>query len=112
MNTRLRFAIGFSAILFMPITVFAVSGWTEYVPVTELTPTNQGRFLVKLKVSKNPSGCSNKEIFYRDNSGPGSEQMFLALLKALEAGKNVRVHVTGKCELNGYSEISSVTIVP
>ena len=112
MKIRLRSAKCLGALLSVPITAFAVSGWTDYVPVAELTPTTQGRFLVKLKVSENPSGCKNKEVFYRDYSGPGSEHVFNTLLKALESGKKVRVHVTGKCELNGYSEISSVTIVP
>ena len=112
MNLRLSYAICLGALLSVPITAYSVSGWTDYVPVAELTPSTQGRFLVKLKVSENPSGCKNKEIFYQDYSIPGSQQMFDTLLKALESGKKVRVHVTGKCELNGYSEISSVAIVP
>ena len=112
MKTRLRSAKYLAALLAVPITAFAVSGWTDYVPVAELTPTTQGRFLVKLNVSENPSGCRNKKVFYQDYSGPGADHMFETLLKALESGKKVRVHVTGKCELNGYSEISSVTIVP
>jgi hypothetical protein len=99
-------------LLFMPMTAVAVSGWTDYVPVEELTPTTHGRFLVKLKVSENPSSCQNKEIFYKDIYSPGSDQMFHALLEAVASGKKVRVYVTGKCELNGYSEISSVSIVP
>ena len=99
-------------LLFMPMTAVAVSGWTDYVPVAELTPTIHGRFLAKLKVSENPSSCQNKEIFYKDNYSLGSEQMYFALLKSVESGKKVRVYVTGRCELNGYSEISSVSIVP
>jgi len=38
--------------------------------------------------------------------------MYDALFKAAASGKKVRDYVTGKCELNGYSEISSVAIVP
>ena len=104
------FSIG--ALLFMPVTASAVSGWTDYAPVIELTPGNVGRFLVKLKVSENPSGCKDKMIFYQDYGVPGSEQMFHALLEAVASEKLVRVYVTGKCELNGYSEISSVSIIP
>jgi len=100
------------ALLFIPMVVFAVSGWTDYAPVIELTPTIHGRFLVKLKVPENPSGCKNKEIFYQDYSAPGSEQIFHALLEAVASEKMVRVYVTGKCGFNGYSEISSVGIVP
>ena len=112
MKIKLRFSSYLFALLSVPITAFAVAGWTDYVPVAELTPTIQGRFLVKLDVSKNPSGCKNKEVFYRDYNIPGAEQMYDALLKAVTSGKKVRVYVTGICDLNGYSEISSVAIVP
>lgn len=112
MKRRLRCATYLCVLLSVPLTAFAVAGWTDYVPVSELTPTIHGRFLVKLKVTENPSGCKNKEVFYRDYGIPGAEQMYDALLKAVAAGKKVRVYVTGRCELNGYSEISSVAIVP
>jgi hypothetical protein len=112
MKIRLRYATCIGALLFVPMIAFAVAGWTDYVPVAELTPTIHGRFLVKLKVSENPSGCKNKEVFYRDYDIPGSEQMYDALLKAVTSGKKVRVYVTGRCDLNGYSEISSVAIIP
>lgn len=95
----------------MPLTAIAASGWTEYVPVAELTPTIHGRFLVKLKNSKNPSGCKNEEIFYRDYDA-GSEHIFRVILEAVTSGKKIRVYVNGKCELNGYSEVTSVSIVP
>jgi len=100
------------AMLFVPMSVFAVAGWTDYVHVAELTPTIHGRYLVKLKITENPSGCKNKEVFYQDYNITGAVQMYEALLKAVVSDKKVRVYVTGKCDLNGYSEISSVTIVP
>ena len=112
MKVTFSFLACLGALLCIQSTAFADSGWTEYSPVSELTPTNQGRFLVKLRVSKNPSQCTNNEIFYRDYGATGSEQMFRVLLEALASGKRVRVYVTGRCELNGYSEISSVSIVP
>jgi hypothetical protein len=112
MKKRLRYQTYLGAFLSIPIIAFAVSGWTDYVPVTELTPTIHGRFLVKLKVTENPSGCKNKEVFYRDYGIPGAEQMYDALLNAVATGKKVRVYVTGICDLNGYSDISSVAIVP
>ena len=93
-------------------TSLASSGWTDYVYVSELVPGIHGRFIVKLKVSENPSGCKNKEMFYRDYGIAGSEQMFNTLLVAVQSGKKVSVFVTGQCEINGYAEISSVSIVP
>lgn len=108
----LRYFSCVGALLFIPMVVFAASGWTDHAPVVELTPTIHGRFLLELKVTKNPSGCKNKEIFYQDYGVPGSRQMFRALLEAVASEKMVRVYVTGRCELNGYSEISSVAIVP
>ena len=92
-------------------TTWSVAGWTSYGTVVELNPTMAGRFLVRLDVSTNPSGCKNKQWFYRDYSGTGSEYMFRALLAAFESGQNVRVYVTGICDINGYSEITSASLV-
>ena len=112
MKIKLRFVTCLVVLLSVPMSAFAVAGWTDFVPVAELTPTIHGRFLVKLEDSKNPSGCKNKEVFYRDYNIPGSEQMYDALLRAVTSGNKVRVYVTGRCDLKGYSEISSVSIVP
>jgi len=112
MDTRFTNFIYVGILLFLPLGAFASSGWTEYSHIAELTPTIHERFLVKLKDSKNPSGCKQKEIYYQDYDSAGSEQMFRTLLEAVTSGKMVRVYATGKCELNGYSEISSVTITP
>jgi len=89
-----------------------VAGWTSYGIVTELIPTTAGRFLVQLDVASNPSGCKNKQWFYRDYSGTGADHMFRALLDTLGTGQKVRVYVTGSCDLNGYSEISSASFIP
>jgi len=109
---RLRCFSCVGALLLIPMVAFAVSGWTDHALVVELTPTIHGRFLLELKVTKNPSGCKNKKTFYQDYGVPGSEQMFHALLEAVASEKRVRVYVTGKCDINGYSEISSVAIIP
>lgn len=98
--------------LIFPTTALAVSGWTDLATVAELNPGTQFRYLVKLEVAENPSGCKNKNTFYQDYSATGSDHMFRVLLEAVSSGKRVRVKVTGKCELSGYSEISSVAIVP
>jgi hypothetical protein len=105
-----------TAVLFLflltPLQVFAEAGWTSLGQVVELTSTNHLRYLVTLRVADNPSGCRNKVIFYQDHRSLGSEQMFRILLEAVTARNMVRVYVTGNCELNGFSEISSVSIVP
>jgi hypothetical protein len=113
-----RMAIRTTAVIFLlllsltPFKVFAEAGWTSLGQVVELTSTNQFRYLVTLQVAANPSSCRNKMIFYQDHRSPGSELMFRTLLAAVTSGNMVRVYVTGNCELNGYSEISSVSIVP
>jgi hypothetical protein len=90
----------------------AGAGWTDFAPVAELRPTSQVRYILRLKVSENPSGCRNEEFFFQDYTASGSRQMFRALLSAVEYRKDVRVYVTGRCNIDGYSEISAVSIVP
>jgi hypothetical protein len=91
---------------------WAGAGWTSYGRVTELQPTTAGRFLVRLDGASNPSGCRDESWFYRDYAGVGVELMFHALLGAATSNLTVRVYVTGRCDLNGYSEISSAGIAP
>lgn len=112
MKIKLRCIACLCALLFLPVSAFPAAGWTDYVPVAELTPTTGGRFLVKLNNSKNPSGCKNETMFYQDYNVSGSDYLFRVLLEAVASGKMIRVYVTGRCELNGYSEISSVGILP
>ncbi|UCH48630.1 MAG: hypothetical protein JSU95_02165 [Betaproteobacteria bacterium] len=100
------FFFGFS------LAAIAGAGWTDFAPVAELRPTSQVRYVVRLKVSENPSGCRTEEFFFQDYTASGSRQMFRALLSAVEHRKDVRVYVTGRCNLDGYSEISAVSIVP
>ena len=111
MQTRSRLFYGLAILLFLPLSLSA-AGWTDYAPVSELNPTTHGRFIVKINVSKNPSGCRNKNIFYQDYGISGYRQMFDTFLAAVTSGKMVRVFVTGRCELKGYSEISGVSIIP
>jgi hypothetical protein len=102
-----------SAALMLPAAAVAgTSGWTEYTSVAELTPSSDQSYTVRLTITENPSGCKNKNTFYQDYTASGAEQMFNTLLKALVNSKRVRVFVTGRCELNGYGEISSVSILP
>ena len=111
--TRYRsFAVVAGALLAFSPLANAAAGWTSYGEVQELTPTIHQRFLLKLPVTKNPSGCDEPALFYQDYDAPGAELMFRTLLEAVSAGKRVKVRVTGRCALHGYSEISAVTIVP
>jgi hypothetical protein len=90
----------------------ADAGWTDLGIVQELTATIAGRYVVKIAVNQNPSGCRDKQTFYQDYSDRGSDKMYATLLEAAATGKRVRVFVTGGCELNGHSQVSSVAIVP
>ena len=110
----MRLAIGIFAWFFtiFPVgTVLAESGWTDYVSVDELIPTGKHYYLVRLEVNQNPSGCQDKRWFFQDYKTTGSNKMFLTLLEALKTGMRVRVYVTGRCNLAGYSEFSSVSVV-
>ncbi len=99
--------------LLLPLPALAGgSGWTDYAGIAELTPTSHHRYTVRLHLSDNPGGCRSKDTFYQDYSASGAQQMFQTLLEAVASGKQVRVFVTGRCELNGFSEISSVSILP
>jgi hypothetical protein len=99
-------------LLMLPVTLQAGSGWSDYTTVVELMPSSQHRYTLQLQLTDNPSGCRSKDTFYQDYAASGAEQMFHTLLEALIAGKRVRVFVTGRCELNGFAEISSVGILP
>lgn len=88
------------------------SGWTETTTIAELTPSSRHRYTVRLNLTDNPNDCRSKNTFYQDYSANGSDQMFRTLLEAIVSAKRVRVLTTGRCELNGYGEISSVSILP
>jgi hypothetical protein len=92
--------------------VQAGAGWTDYVAVAELVPTAHHYYEVRLPVKENPGGCRNKTWFYQDYGFSGSDKMFQTILEGVRSGFRVRVYVTGKCNLDGYSEISSVSVIP
>ena len=112
MNFKIIQHVAVNILLFTPLVVSASSGWTDYAVITELIPSSHHRYSVTLATAKNPSGCKNKQRYYQDYDASGSNQMFDTLLQATATGNQVRVYVTGKCGLNGYSEISSVGILP
>ena len=89
----------------------AKAGWTDYAVVAELVPTGQRYYEFRLPVTENPSGCREETWFYRDYSSSGSEKMFEILFEGIKSGVQVRVYVTGVCNIEGYSEISSVSVI-
>ena len=111
MKSRHLFALSCS-ILLSASPVWAGSGWTSYGQVLELNPTTFKRFKVKIAVTANPSKCQQTQFFYHYYDGAGSEYMFNTLLAAVTSGKKVRVYVTGACDIDGYNEITSVSIAP
>lgn len=98
--------------LLFPQFALASAGWTDYVTVAELVPTDRHYYEFRLAVKKNPSGCKSKSWFYKNYESRGADKMFAALLEGIKSGIKLRVYVTGNCNINGYSEISSISIIP
>ena len=90
----------------------ADAGWTDYTSVAELVPSARHYYTFRLPVDENPSGCRNKTWFYQNYGSPGADKMFDTLLEGVKSRIRLRVYVTGVCNLDGYSEISSISIVP
>ena len=100
-------------LLLLPVAgVTGVAGWTAPAAVMSLEASDFGRFIVRLAVDKNVSGCRDATGFYADYGRDGSELMHQSLSDALIHGRNVQVQVTGACDLKGLSAISSVRILP
>jgi len=110
MKIKVSIVIGVSGLLFSHI-VQAAAGWTEFATVDELIPTTRHYYEVKLSVKENPSGCKDKMWFYQNYSSRGSDKMFDTLLVGMKSGFRLRVYVTGICNINDYSEFSSVNLI-
>jgi len=89
----------------------AGAGWTDYVNVAELVPTARHYYEFRLPVEENPSGCKNKTWFYQNYESPGSDKIFSILIEGIKSSIRLRVYVTGICNINGYSEISSASVI-
>lgn len=89
-----------------------VAGWTVAASVAALEANDIGRFAVKLAIEKNTSGCRDPNWFYGDYGRAGSDLMYQTLLDASRLDLKVQLYATGVCDLNGYSGISAVRILP
>ena len=112
LNGKRPWLLGLAWLALTGVEASVAAGWSAYGPVKELRPTTSGRFLVRLDVASTPGQCKKKQWFFRDYTGTGADHMFRALLAAATSGKRVRVYATGRCDLQGYSEISSASIIP
>ena len=110
MKIRLAIISAIHALLFSHLAQ-AKAGWTDYVNVAELVPTGRHYYEFRLPVKSNPSGCRDESWFYRDYNASGADKMFDVLFEGVKSGIKIRVYVTGICNLNGYSEISAVSII-
>ena len=93
-------------------SAIAGAGWTDYADVAELIATSRHYYEVRLPVKQNPSGCRKKTWFYQNYDSTGADKAFEVLLESMHSPLRLRVYVTGVCNLNGYAEISSVSVVP
>ncbi|MBT8434327.1 MAG: hypothetical protein KJN95_06685 [Gammaproteobacteria bacterium] len=110
MNKKLLVFIATKSIFFSQLA-YAGAGWTDFVKVAELVPTNRHYYEVRLQVKKNPSGCKEKAWFYQNYESRGADKMFGILLEGIKDEIQLRVYVTGVCNINGYSEFSSVSVI-
>lgn len=110
MKTKVAVISAILTLLFSHLS-HASAGWTDYVNVAELVPTGRHYYEVRLPIEKNPSDCRDETWFYRDYSSSGSEKMFDLLFEGVKSDLRVRVYVTGVCNLDGYSEISAVSVI-
>lgn len=94
------------------VTWAGEAGWTELASIKSLEANQQGRFVLRLNLNKSASGCRSIDGFYADYGRDGSELMYTTALEALRNRLKVQVYVTGGCDLDGYSAISSVRILP
>ena len=110
MSTRVR--IWVLALLYtFSTSAFSGAGWTEKGQIQSMTATSFSRIVIQGKFSDNVSDCRDKERFYVDFGRPGTRFIYEMLLVSVVSGKNVKLRVTGSCELKGMSEISEASIL-
>ena len=110
MGKKLSLFIAINSIFFSHFA-YARAGWTDFVKVAELVPTGRHYYEVRLQVRENPSGCKEKAWFYQNYESRGADEMFRILLEGIKEDIQLRVYVTGVCNINGYTEFSSVSVI-
>ena len=110
MRKNLLLSIAINSIFFSHFA-YARAGWTDFVKVAELVPTDRHYYEVRLQVKENPSGCKEKAWFYQNYESRGADKMFSVLLEGIKEEMQLRVYVTGVCNINGYAEISAVSVI-
>lgn len=88
------------------------AGWTAPATVAAVEVNQHARFTVRLNLKTNVSGCRDADTFYVDYGRAGSELMYETAADALQKRLKVQVYVTGGCDLNGYSAISAIRLLP
>lgn len=111
MHCKHYLPIGLALISLLSTHAWADAGWTGAGNVYSLNPTGFGKFVVNIHTTENPTPCKNTRGFYRDYGQVGSDMMYYTLLEALKHNKQVKVYITGGCDLDRNSEISSVIIL-
>lgn len=104
------YSIIFALTLFSGV-VMAESGWTSSTQIKEITATTAGKFIIHANPEKNPTDCKDEEMFFLNYGLPGSDKVYKLLLDAAVSQLNVKLYITGRCELFGMSELSKASIV-
>ena len=99
-----------ASLLFLAGRAYADTGWTEKTVAIELNPTSKHYYEFRLHLEESPADCRSKNGFYQDYKSRGARQMFDSMLAAVAADLKLRVFVTGKCNFNGFAEVSSIII--
>ena len=98
--------------LMLSSTARAEAGWTDEVKIIELISTSRHYFELHLAGNKNPSGCREEGWFYINYDARGADKMFDLFVDSIKTELQLRVYVTGVCNLRGFAEISSVSVSP
>jgi hypothetical protein len=85
------------------------AGWSKTALLDSVEPTSQRRYQFTLQLDE-AHGCKSKNTYYQDYTANGAQFIYETLLTALAHELPVQVLTTGRCELNGYAEVSSVRI--
>jgi len=110
MNKHTNKFIASTILLIMSSLAHSEAGWTGQGYLQEIQATTAGKLIIKGKLKGNPSKCKDINSYYIDYSIEGAENIYQLLLQSIASNNQVKLLVTGRCEINGMSEISSATI--